>query len=208
LTIAEIPRLIFPYYDPKLPQPADMPEFPFRRARSNPIPISVRKETPPPLPVEPLEVPAFAMALAEPKSSVPLWLWWVGAFGPPIIAIGWCVTWRAFNPVGDRLARRRRSRSARLAIKALRHSHGDPNAVVESTVVYLAEHFELPGLVRTPDDLSRHLRESRVSDQTINECTAFLRAGDSARFAPYPAIQADELRVQAESLIRRLEGEA
>lgn len=206
LSIAEIPRLVFPYYDPKLPQPADKPDFPFRRARSESIPIRVRKEAPPPIPVEPLDVPAFAMSLAEPKASVPGWIWWIGAFAPPVVAIGWCAIWRAINPVGDRLVRRRRSRAARLAIKSLRHAD-DATAIVQSVVIYLAEHFELPGIIRVPRDLARLLGDARVDGPTIDECVAFINASDSVRFAPFPVIEAEQLRVQGENLIRRLEGE-
>jgi len=206
LTITEIPRIVFPYYDPNLPQPADRPEFPFRKARSEPIPIRVRKESPPPIPIEPLDVPAFATSLAEPKTRVPLWVSWLGALGPPIVAVGWCVAWRALNPVGDRLARRRRSRAARHALKTLRHSSDDSDAIVETVAIYLAEHFELPAIARTPVDLTRRLNETGAS-QYVTECVAFLHAADSARFAPSPAIHANALLEQAEFLIRRLEGE-
>ncbi len=207
-----IPGLAFPYYDPSLPQPADKPDFPFLRARTEPIPIRVRKATPPPLPVVPLEVPAFAETLAEPSTSVPSWLWWLGLAGPPTVAVAWCMMWRAMNPVGDRLARRRQSRAARLALRTLhslaRQASADPAAIVGCVALYLAERFDLPGVYRTPGDLAIHLRNAGAGDAVVAECVALMRTADATRFAPTPAGSTDLLIADAERLIRGQEGEA
>lgn len=210
--VTTVPRLIFPYYDPNIPQPADQPELPFRKARTEPIAIQIRKATPLPLPVVPLEVPTFAETLAGNSTTIPAWAWWLAAAGPPVIAVLWCIVWRMMNPVGDRLARRRRSRAARLALRTLhslaRHSPADPSLIVSSVAIYLAERFDLPGVYRTPDDLVLHLGSAGASEVTIAECEEFLRAADAARFAPSPAGSAEALIVDAERLIRRQEGEA
>ena len=207
-----IPGLVFPYYDPSLPQPPDKPDFPFLRARTQAIPIRIRKATPPPLPVVPLEVPAFAESLAEPSTAVPEWAWWLALAGPPIAAVAWCVVWRAMNPVGDRLARRRQSRAARLALRTLhsfaRQSSRDPAAIVGCVALYLAERFDLPGVYRTPADLAIHLRNAGASDEVVAQSTALARAADAVRFAPSPAGSADVLIADGERLIRGLEGEA
>jgi hypothetical protein len=209
--VKAIPGLVFSYYDPNLPQPADRPEFPFRKARTKPIAIRIVKAAPPVLPVVPLDVPPFAETLAEPSPGIPTWAWWLIAAGPPIVAIVWCAVWRAMNPVGDRLARRRRSRAARLAMRTLhsfaRHSPADPSAVVGCVAIYLAERFDLPGVFRTPADLAHHLRKANASDEMVAECVEFLRVGDAARFAPSPEVSAELLIADAERLIRRQEGE-
>ena len=211
-TVTAIPAFTLPYYDPSLPQPPDKPDFPFRKSRTEPITIQVRKTAPPPMPVVPVEVPDF---MTEPPRAssleVPPWVWWTAAALPPVVALGWCGVWRLFNPGGARLARRRRSRAARTAIRTLhslaRHPPADLAAVVWCVSAYLAERYELPGLFRTPDDLSRRLREAGASVETVTECEAFLKAADAARFAPAPEQTGDALIADAENLVRRQEGE-
>jgi len=212
-TVTAMPGIVFPYYDPSLPQPADRPDLPFRKARTEPIPIHVRKAAPPPAKIVPLDVPAFAAAPATDASwTVPGWAWWLAAMLPPVAAIGGCVVWQILNPAGARLARRRRSRAARTAIRVYhplgRHPPADPAAVVAVVVTYLAERHDLPGLFRTPVELARRLRESGADEHTVAECEAFLGEADAARFAPFPHVTGDALIADAERLIRGQEGEA
>ncbi len=212
-TVTAIPAVAFPYYDPSLPQPPDRPDFPFRKARTEPIPIRVEKKAPKPLPVEPLDVPAFAAAPAVATSpQVPHWVWWLAVVLPPVTAVGGCIVWTILNPAGARLARRRRSRAARTALKTLhalgRHPPADPAAVVAAVAAYLAERHDLPGLFRTPADLARRLREAGADAATVAECEAFVREADAARFAPSPEGTGEALIADAERLIRRQEGEA
>jgi hypothetical protein len=212
-TVAAIPGIVFPYYDPSFPQPADRPDLPFRKARTEPIPIQIHKVAPPPAVVVPLDVPAFAASPATASTwDVPGWAWWLAALLPPVAAIGGCAIWQILNPAGARLARRRRSRAARSAIRTLhglqRHPPADPATVVAAVVTYLAERHDLPGLFRTPVELAGRLRQAGAVDETVTECELFLRAADSARFAPYPDVTGDALIAQAERLIRRQEGEA
>jgi hypothetical protein len=210
--VTSIPAFTFPYYDPNIAQPPDQPGFPFRRARTEPIPIVVTKKTTPPLPPMPVEVPAFAESPATSAPvHVPAWAWWLAAALPPMVALGGCAAWRALNPAGARLARRRRSRAARAALRALhsfdRHPPVDPAAVVWCVSGYLAERFDLPGVFRTPGDLAGRLREAGADPATVSECQAFLHAADVARFAPRPDVTGEALIADAERLVRRLEGE-
>ena len=211
-TITNIPGIVFPYYDPSVPQPPGRPELPFRKARTNPIPIRIEKKAPPPLPIVPLEVPEFAAAPATNNSiEVPGWVWWLAAMLPPVAAVGGCMVWQILNPVGARLARRRRSRAARAALRTLhtlgRQPPADPAAVVKAVAGYLAERYDLPGLFRTPADLARRLREAGADPAAVAECEAFVREADAARFAPAPHLSAEALIADAERLIRRQEGE-
>ena len=212
-TVTNIPGVVFPYFDPSLPQPAGRPEVPFRKARTDPIPIRIEKKVPPPLQAVPLDVPPFAAAPATSRSvEVPGWVWWLAAVLPPVAAVGGCVVWQILNPVGARLARKRRSRAARTAIRTLytlgRYPPVDPAAVVAAVVGYLAERYDLPGLFRTPADLARRLRDAGADADTVAECEAFVREADAARFAPAPHLSGDILIADAERLIRRQEGEA
>lgn len=212
-SVTEIPAIAFPYYDPSLPQPADRPDFPFRKARTEAIPIRIQKQATPTMPAAPLEVPAFAATPAvASRTEIPGWAWWLAAALPPVAAVGGCVVWQILNPAGARLARRRRSRAARTAIKTLhgigRHPPADPAAVVAAVANYLAERYDLPGLFRTPADLGRRLREGGADDAVAAECEAFVAEADAARFAPSPEVTGEALVADAERLVRRLEGEA
>jgi hypothetical protein len=212
--VSTVPVFTFPYFDPSQPQPADNPGFPFRRARTQAIPLRVTKPAgPPPLPPVPLDVPDFAAAPAvSTPIAIPVWAWWLAAAVPPFLAIGGCAVWRAMNPAGARLARRRRSRAARSALRTLhnlaRHPLTDPAAVVWCVSAYLAERFDLPGVFRTPNELAARLREAGADAETVAECAAFVQAADAARFAPAPDVSGEALIADAERLVRRLEGEA
>jgi hypothetical protein len=212
-TLTAVPGFVFPYYDPGIAQPADQPELPFRKARAEPVPIRIHKPAPAPIEVVPLDVPDFALAPATPTTTeVPNWVWWLASVLPPVLAVGGCAVWVALNPAGARLARRRRSRSAKSAIRTLhslgRHPPVDPAAVVACVSGYLADRYDLPGLFRTPGDLARRLREAGADPATVAECEAFLWSADSARFAPSPEVTGEALLADAERLIRRREGEA
>ena len=212
-TIASIPALSFPYYDPTRPQPPDQPGFPFLTVRTNPIPIRVRKADPLVLPVIRLDVPDFAAAPAETSSAgLPTWVWYLAALGPPIFAIVWSAIWTMMNPAGARLARRRRSRAARTALRRLhtlgRRQPADLLAIVECVEAYLAERYTLLDMLLTPSDLARQLTEAGANAETVASCVAFLRSADIARFAPGPNITGDMLIAEAEQLVRQQEGEA
>jgi hypothetical protein len=210
-TLKTIPALVFAYYDPNLPQPADRPEFPYRKARTDPISIQIVAASVTAKPKVPLEVPAIAEKLAEPSASVGAWAWWAGIVVPPILALVACACWWARNPAGTRLARHRRSRAARVALKQLHNvGHGPegPDAAVECVCQYLAERYDLSSVPRTPAELGTSLSQAGASDETIREGTDFLRAADEARFAPNPVASATLLIADAERLIRGQEGEA
>ena len=212
-TVASIPALSFPYYDPTRPQPPDRPDFPFLSARTKPIPIRIRKSAAPVLPVMPLDVPDFAAAPAEPSSTgMPSWAWYLAALAPPIAAIVWCAIWTIMNPAGARLAKGRRSRAARTALRRLhawgRREPAELGAIVECVEAYLAERYTLVSIMHTPNERSRQLIEAGTSAEFVAHCVEFFRFADTARFAPGPTITGDILIAEAEQLIRQQEGEA
>jgi hypothetical protein len=210
--VRAIPKFTFPYYNPDLPQPADMPGFPFQRVQTDEIPIRIRKIVPPVPPAGPVEVPAFAESVADRTDwTAPGWAWWLAGVAPPVLALAGCVAWRGLNPDGARLARRRRSRSARAALKALhalgRHPPVDLAAVVWSVAGYLAERYDLPGVFRTPGEVAFRMREAGAPASAVAECAAFFHAADAARFSPTPDVTAESVLADAERLIRGQEGE-
>ena len=210
-TVTEIPRVVFPYYDPDRPQPPDPPSLPFRNAATPPIPLPIRKTSAPPLDPLPVTVPQFAATLTAANSSeLPAWGWWLAAVGPPMMALAAYLGWRVVNPEGARLARRRRSRAARATLRTLhslgRHPPVDLNRVVGCVAEYVAERFDLPGVFRTPVDVAKRLREVNAPEPHVHECESFFRETDVARFAP-AYLSADEFIADAERLVRRLEGD-
>jgi len=212
MKVKAIPEFVFPYYDPGIPQPPDRPELPFRKVRTTPIGISIRKAALQPRPIVPLEVPAFAERLAPSTTQLPMWTMWLGILAPPFLAIGWHIVWRLLNPEGARLARRQRSRAARSAMRSLqllgRNASASPGDVVRCASNYLTHRYDLPGVFRTPGELSQHLRDARASETIIAESEAFIRTADATRFAPKSSPVSDALIADAERLIRLAEGDA
>lgn len=211
MKIKVIPEFMFPYYDPGVPQPPDRPELPFRKVRTTAILLSIRKAALPPRAIVPLEVPAFAESLAPSGTDWPRWTMWLGIVAPPFIAIGWFIIWRLLNPEGARLARRQKSRAARSALRSLqllgRNAATSSGDVVRCATIYLTHRYNLPGVFRTPGELSEHLREARAGDMIIAESEAFLRMADATRFAPNSSPISDALVADAERLIRLAEGD-
>jgi hypothetical protein len=210
--ITAIPKLTFPYYNPNLPQPADMPGFPFQRVQTDEIPIRIRKAAPPAVAAGPVDVPPFAESLAgHSTAAVPGWAWWLAAVAPPVIALVGCAVWRGLNPEGTRLARRRRSRAARTALKNLhslgRHPPVDLAAVVWAVAGYLAERYDLPGVFRTPGEVADRMREAGANKAEVIACADFFHEADAARFSPTPEVTAEVVLADAERLIRCQEGD-
>lgn len=212
MKVKEIPEFVFPYYDPSIPQPPDRPELPFRKARTTPIVLSIRKAEHSQRYLVPLEVPAFAESLAPPATEFPPWAMWVGLIAPPFLAVGWCIVWRILNPEGARLARRHRSRAARSALRSLqlleRSASTSPADVVRCASNYLTHRYELPGVFLTPLELSQHLRDARASEAIVAQCEEFMRNADAARFVPNTVIKPHALITDAARLIQLAEGDA
>ena len=211
-TVQAVPSVSFPYFDPDRPQPPDQPSFPFRKVRTAAMPIRVRSSAEPAarLPV-PLEVPAFAETLANDAGrGLPDWVWWVGAFAPPLAAMMGGIVGRVRYPNAHQRAGRRRSRAARIALTSLTRLGGhsaDPAHIVGIVARYLAERFDLPGVSCTPEDATRHLAQTGASPEAIADAGDFFRTADAVRFSPDAIVSAGSLRAAAERLIRRNEGE-
>ena len=211
-SVTQIPSLTFPYYDPERGAAARPtgPPVSQREERRDPYSHSqgvVAASTGRPARRTPVRGRAGGF-FARGSAEVGL----VGCRGRPADR-GARMVWSlaARQPGRGSAARRRRSRAARAALKTLhslgRHPPADTGAVVWCVSAYLAEHYELPGLFRTPDDMARRLREAGADAETVAECESFLKAADAARFAPSPDESAGALIADAERLVRRQEGE-
>lgn len=206
LDVGEVPRFVFPYYDPNRPQPPDRPGLPFRKVETNPIPIRVVRPKISAPPLVPLDVPSDAESLAEDQTIiVPRGVWLLGLLAPPALLVLAMVVRFLVWPEGARLARRRRSRAARWAMKAISSSRDDLSIreIVGHVSNYLTFRFHLSVRPVTPLDARHALTAACVAVEHVDRCVQFFLDADGARFAPGGS--ANDLREQALQLIRELE---
>ncbi len=128
---------------------------------------------------------------------------------PPLLGLCWYLTWRRLYPDAARLARQRRSRSARRALELLARSHKLPpprraDVIAVAVSGYLRERLDFPAAEPTPAEVRRHLARLACSAVVVEQAEAFCRASDVARFQPGFA-EANALAAAAESLILALE---
>jgi len=132
---------------------------------------------------------------------------------PPLSCLTWLIVWRRLNPDAARLAKQRRSRAARLALRslgALTRTPPEEQAlrIKEVLVDYLRERFEFKILEPTPFEVAGHLRASGVSDKSAGRARDFFAECDAARFAPYRPAGSDSWTARATDLLHTLEEES
>jgi hypothetical protein len=170
---AELPEVEFYYYRPGAK---------YYRADCTTPTLTVRPRRALPVPVEPpvpLVAADFLFQLPEDDPAevpaLPLWLFAV----PPVVALAWYVGWRWRYPDGERLARLRRSRAARLALARIEQA--DSAATLHAALTqYLHERFGLPEPARTSGELLAAWDSRFAPCPALAEC---LRALDRARYS-------------------------
>ncbi len=131
---------------------------------------------------------------------------------PPLGGVAWYFAWRRLYPDAARLLRRRRSRAAREALKALRNldKHTDPEKQAQRAAAavagYLRHRLELPAVEPTPAEAEDHLRAEGVSEALAGQTADLLRRCAAVRFDPEPPPRID-LAEAAGQLILALEAE-
>jgi hypothetical protein len=123
--------------------------------------------------------------------------------------MGWYLAWRRLSPDAVRLARRRRSRAARKALKALGSGElpmGEDRVRHVGAVVvrYLQDRLELETKEPTPAEIAAHLCRSGLNSHLVERARFFFEACDAVRYgllSPFPHVWADE----AKQLILALE---
>ncbi len=224
--VKEVPRLKFVYFNPRM---VNTPSHGYQTTYSDPVPLTVKPRTPPPLSV-PAEVPAWML---EPMTEQEMWgdtpfLRWLrdtlASFGwsgialgtpnrplvevwlaalviPPFTCAAWYLLWRRTNPGEARLARVKRSRAAAEALEALQSDSNDtPHRVAQAIIRYLHLKWSLPGDANTTQEIAVHLAEVNIPAQLREQTLLLLRACDRDRFSGHRADDSS-LRSGAERLI-------
>jgi hypothetical protein len=221
--VKEIPPLPFVYFNPKIVPPEKGYEKTFARA----IPIAVRpRATVSPNRVEGTlavrRAPDSVYQLAEgsavlrrdPSFALPGIVWLVGLFiGLPLVGGLWYILWRRWYPDAAHHARKRRSRAAQQALKALhRLEQRDTLTQVQQAEAilagYLRQRLDLRTIEPTPVEVARHLDQAGSSAPFTQEMACFFADCNAARFAPGLLEKADPWAERATRLVLASEEEA
>jgi hypothetical protein len=114
------------------------------------------------------------------------------ALTPPLGCVAWFLTWRRLYPDAARLAKQRRSRAARVALRQL-HTAGkvpllrQPERAVTIVTDYLRQRFELPAAEATPSEVATHFQRLGLPAALVEQATQFFQECDAARFRPTPS---------------------
>jgi hypothetical protein len=106
---------------------------------------------------------------------------------PPVLCLGWYLTWRRLYPDAARLARQRRSKAAQRALNQLQRGFRTPiqaQQVTEIIAQYLRQRLDLPAGEPTPPEIAAHLQKLHFGPTLVDKATAFFKQADAARFLP------------------------
>ncbi len=184
--VAAIPALKFVYVNPAVSKP------PTTWAKA--LPLSVTPAAPPTPPAAmPLEGPEelFQLATGPDVLRTPLppapaaWLW-LALLGP-VAGLAWYVFRLRLYPDAAALAHQRRSRAARVALRAIAKAEHAPDpaaALADAVRVYLGSRFPLPPHAVTPGEVGEALTAAHAPVSLTADAVRFLERCDAARFAP------------------------
>jgi hypothetical protein len=129
------------------------------------------------------------------------------ALAPPLGCLGWFLMWRRLHPDAARMAKQRRSRAARVALRHLRTAGKVPRFQQPergATIVthYLRQRFDLPAAEATPVEVAAHFQRVGLPAALTEQATRFFENCDAARFRPspvtdWPAVAAAEQLILA-----------
>src|SRR5262249_54557132 len=142
----------------------------------------------------------------------PAWLLILLIVAPPLTCSTWYLVWRSRNPDAARLIRRRRSRAAQQAMRALQavdkiQTGMEASSVAETLAVYLCLRLDFPAQEPTPAEVAAYLEGKGFSATLAEQVASVFRACDVARFAPKPILSEDHLQATAVNLILSMESE-
>jgi hypothetical protein len=216
---ARVPPLPLAYYTPD-PNP-DLPGH-FPTAFGREAPLTIRNPTPTETARNaPIETPERFWRVVEGPTvlsgagpALPSAPWLVVCFLlPPVAAVGGCLAWRRLAPDGARAARKRQSRAARQALRALETLGTGIDAAAAGRVAgvvagYLHDRVGLPNRAPTPVEVAVQLRRVGGNADLAGKAAEFFRACDAVRYGPPTTDGRDDLSAAARRLIETLEGEA
>jgi hypothetical protein len=193
LAVREIPGIPFVYFDPSVR--TNEPTRRFQTPYTDPIPITVKEEA---IVERPLVASEEFFELArgpdllgrqerwQPPGVVSLALLLLAL---PLLGWATLLVWRRLYPDAVRLAQRRRSRAARLALLALERSRRRPareqaEDVARTLAGYLNQRLELPLGEPTPAETEAWLRQQGLAEELCGQIHGLLCACDESRFGP------------------------
>jgi hypothetical protein len=132
---------------------------------------------------------------------------------PPICCAGWYLLWLRQLPAAERLARRRRSRAAELALNGLRQASrmkGVERAHKAEAIVreFLRGRCDVRTLEPTGSEVAHHLRRLGYSDSLAEMAADIFTSSDAFRFSPNMTGDPAELTMAAHRFIVALEAES
>ncbi len=204
--VPDVPSFPFAFYDPAI-RPARKA---FQVIYTDPIPLRVTEQAPAAVA---LRVPEEAYSLATGPALLSARSPWrlPGPWAlaglllapPALCALGY-LAYRRLRPDAALRARRRRSKAAERALRALR---GRPGAehVARTVVGYLRGQFGLPGEEPTPAEIATHLLRQGCAPELAAQAEGLFRACDEARFGT--AAGEPELGEQGADFIRAVEAQ-
>lgn len=132
---------------------------------------------------------------------------------PPTLGALCYIGWRRLNPDAARLARRRQSRAAVVALRDLnalgtRQGPERVQRTLDIAITYLRDRLHLPSVEPTPAEVTVHLSQAGTSLTSVKQAADFFHACDAARFAPVHNAKEADLAALVRQLITALEAEA
>lgn len=221
--VKEIPPLSFAYFNPKILPP----ERGYQTTLAPAIPLAVQPRTE----IRPSRVegttptaqtPASVYQLIEGavvmRTDPPFALPDNGALvallvGPPAVSALWYLIWRRRHPDVVRQFRKRRSRAAQHALKAL-HRAQKLDAVErahQAEVIltgYMRHRLDQLAVEPTPAEVAQQLVQAGSSAPLAEEAARFFAACDAVRFAPGLIEKPDNWTATARHLVLALEEES
>jgi hypothetical protein len=212
--VTEVPSCPFVFYNPAIVNPSRR----FQTLFTDPIPLQVQPRT---AFQTPLAAPEEAYTLAPVRAVLGQQSPWAppGPLGlaglllaPPLGCAAWYLVWRRLYPDAARAARQRRSRAAKLALKALRFAPRGPadrSAVATASIVadYLHQRLDLAVREPTPIETATYLRRVGLPPALAEQGERFFQGCDAARFRPAPSADGSSLKEVAVQFILAVEAE-
>lgn len=220
LDVKEVPDIKLVYFDPSYGQSPDG----YQTLYSDPIAISVieQKATVPGVGQDRrLQAPSSLFDFAQgemllqrekpwqlPATPVLLILF----LAPPVGCLLWLGLWQRLYPDAARMARRKRSRAARQALRGLSKARSLPSEqqatqVAELLTCYLQHRYHLLTREPTPKEVGSHLQRYGFSEKLIQQGSHLFRQCDTGRYAPTEQRE-EALAKTAEQWVLDLEGES
>jgi hypothetical protein len=220
--VKEVPALPFVFFNPKiLPR-----EKGYQTTFAQAIALTVRPrlqvsparvEGPPAAVVPPASVYSLveghtALRYDPPFTLPPLGVLVFLLVGPPAVGGLWYMVWQRHYPDAMRQMRKRRSRAAQQALKALQRARKrDVGALAQQAEAivarYLRQRLDLVTAEPTPMEVARHLERLGGSSALGQQVERFFADCDAARFAPGLMEKPNDPTATAARLVVALEEE-